>query len=479
MTAELRPGVVIAGRYRLERLMGEGGMGSVWAATHELTRSQVALKFLKPEAVQNTAAVRRFMREARAATAVNHPNVIRVHDIFLQDDNSPVMVMDLLAGESLGHKLERERRIVLPELAAIMLPVISAIGSAHAAGIVHRDLKPDNIFLARTPDGRITSKVLDFGIAKLDSKRPDAAQSAELTRTGAMLGTPYYMSPEQVFGEKDVDARADVWAMGVILYEALSGVRPVDGDNLGQLLKVIATGAIRPIDEVAPDLPLAMRSIIGEMLKTDRNARCPDLRSAFEVLRRFTNEMAQSFSEVRPIPRESLVMPGASEVPSGALHASTPITAPGDPAAAASPHTGGAFSATNDEPVIPVRRTPAWLFVAGGVAAIAALGTILVARGGAASGTGASAERTASALASEAPAAAPLATPTVTAVEPAASADAAAAVEPSAKVSAAGSKPKPGASAKEQPVPSAAAAAPPKPSAAGPSLGGVAVESPF
>jgi serine/threonine-protein kinase len=481
MTVDLCPGVVIGGRYHLERLIGEGGMGSVWAATHTLTRSQVALKFLKPEAVQHAGAVRRFMREARAATSVNHPNVIRVHDIFLQDDSSPVMVMDLLAGESLAQKLERERRIALPELATIMLPVISAVGSAHAAGIVHRDLKPDNIFLARMPEGQMSPKVLDFGIAKLDTKRPEAAQSAELTRTGAMLGTPYYMSPEQVFGEKDVDARADVWAVGVILYEALAGVRPVDGENLGQLLKIIATGSIPPIDTVAPDLPQAMRSLIGDMLKTDRNARLADLKPAFEVLGRFTSQLAQSFSEVQAFPRESLLAPGASEIPSGVAHALTPAN-PND-AAVGVPRTAGAFSTTHDSPVVPIRRVPAWPFVAGGVALIAVLGIVVGVRSGTTPEPAASTEQaSATPVDSAAPAVqvAPMAGPGSSALEPAALADAAPASVPAQKTTRAGAKPtKAEPSANATPPPSATPAPSGKPATAGPALGGVAVEAPF
>lgn len=457
-------------------------MGSVWSATHELTRNQVALKFLKAEAAQNTAAVRRFMREARAAMAVDHPNVIRIHDIFLQDDRSPVMVMDLLGGESLGQKLERERAIPLSALAPIMLPVISAVGSAHAAGIVHRDLKPDNIFLARTPDGRMTPKVLDFGIAKLDVKRPEAAQSAELTRTGAMLGTPYYMSPEQVFGEKDIDARSDVWAVGVILYEALAGVRPVDGDNLGQLLKVIATGAIRPIDELAPELPLPVRSLIGDMLKTDRSARCPDLQLAFDVLRRFTNELAQSFSEVRPMPTESLYLPGGSELPGGAAQALTPMATPGDSAAPPHPPTGNAFSATNDRPQIPVRRIPKWMLVAAGLGVVGVLGSIIIARAASSADARASAESATAAVATDAPSVVPMggaAPPAMSAAAtPTASAGAALAAEPVVRSSAAGSKPS-AAAVKAKPAPSVGDAPAAKAAGTGPSLGGVAVDSPF
>lgn len=477
-------GEVIAERYRLDHLLGEGGMGAVWAATHTLTRSPVALKFLKPEATKNAAAVRRFMREARAATSVNHPNVIRVHDIFLLPDGAPVMVMDLLIGESLGQKLERERKILLPTLAAIMLPVVSAVGSAHASGIVHRDLKPDNIFLARLPDGTMSPKVLDFGIAKLNRNTPDAAESANLTRTGALLGTPYYMSPEQVFGEKDIDARADVWSVGVILYEALTGVRPVDGENLGQLFKVIATGTIRPIDEIAPDLPLAVRDLIGQMLVTDRTRRCASLQMAYDVLRRFTDQMAQSFSGVLAMGVDA---PGTSEL----VHFSgvsavtpSPSTDSSSDAPHAHPMTSSAFSTPGNTIVTPTYRPP---YVAIG------LGLALVVGGGIwfanARGVGAASGSSGEASVSE-PAARTSGAPTATSTELAAAPS-----EPSAKsgpsapapsatpVSTAPDRAKPGAPAKSaKSAPSAEAppaASQSKPAAPATALGGVATQVPF
>ncbi len=259
---ELSSGAVVGGRYRLERLLGEGGMGAVWAASHVMTRKGVALKFLKAAGATHPDLVRRFIREARAASAVRHPNVVQIHDVLQLDDGLPVMVMDLLRGESLGERVERERIIPLPELARILVPVMSAIGTAHALGIVHRDLKPDNIFLTRLGDERVEPMVLDFGIAKLSAMDGDAASTANLTKTGSMLGTPYYMSPEQAFGEKDVDHQADIWSLGVILYECLSGKRPVDGDNFGQLVKVLATGGITPFsqDGAVPGITEARKS---------------------------------------------------------------------------------------------------------------------------------------------------------------------------------------------------------------------------
>src|SRR5882724_1663838 len=184
----VKSGSVIAGRYRLDRVLGEGGMGCVWAATHTLTNKRVAIKLLKAE-VASPETLRRFVREARAASAVRHPNVVEVHDILSLDDGSPAMVMDLLEGETLAQLLERTGQIELADLAAIMAPVLSAVGSAHAVGIVHRDLKPDNIFLARLGDGRVEPMVLDFGIAKVLPFSEEMPVGTALTEGGTMLGT--------------------------------------------------------------------------------------------------------------------------------------------------------------------------------------------------------------------------------------------------------------------------------------------------
>ena len=318
----LAPGQQIAERYQLERLLGEGGMGQVWAATHLITRKRVALKFLKASGRTRETMVRRFMREARAVSAVNHPNVVAVHDLLELEDGTPVMVMDLLRGISLAARLAQAKKLELAELSTILVPVISAVGTAHAAGIVHRDLKPDNIMLHTGPDGRIEPKVLDFGIAKLSATEGEAAATAHLTNTGAVLGTPYYMAPEQVFGEKDIDQRADVWAMGVIIYECLAGVRPVQGDNFGQLFKAIATGRIAPLESVAPHVPVDVTELVARMVERDRARRCADLREAYAVLSRYGSAQAISFGGAE-VPAGGLISTGGS----GERHVVTPAGA--------------------------------------------------------------------------------------------------------------------------------------------------------
>jgi eukaryotic-like serine/threonine-protein kinase len=282
----LQSGSLIARRYKLVRPLGQGGMGAVWAAIHTLTEREVAMKFVHGPAHSRRELRLRFLREARAATAVRHPNVVHVLDAFELDDETRVMVMDLLHGETLRERLERDEQLSIVETAALLLPAVSAVGTAHARGIVHRDLKPENIFLARDASDGITVKVLDFGIAKL-SARGDGAQTGGLvTQAGSTLGTPCYMAPEQATGEPDVDHGADVWAFGVILYECLSGVRPIDGESVGQVVMRLMSTGIIPLERVVIGLPTDVTELVGRMLSRERSKRPTDLLEVAELLRR-------------------------------------------------------------------------------------------------------------------------------------------------------------------------------------------------
>ncbi|WP_437326852.1 serine/threonine-protein kinase [Sorangium sp. So ce381] len=324
MSNPLMPGALVASRYRVDRQLAEGGMGVIWAATHLANGERVALKLLRPGTADDASTRRRLVREARAAAAVDHPNVPSIHDVLELDNGTPFLVMDLLEGESLRDKLLREAQIPLPELSRILLPVISAVGTAHALGIVHRDLKPDNIFLL-TPDaaaprgspgaadaaaeerpsgapGRGSAdsagapeaaqhdarvRVLDFGIAKVTAAQGETSWSWGRTGSGEMLGTPYYMSPEQILGEHDVDHRADIWSLGVILYECLTSVRPTEAENMGKVMKRVLTGSIQPIGESAPTLPADVAAMIDRMLSPDRAQRPADLREVGALLERY------------------------------------------------------------------------------------------------------------------------------------------------------------------------------------------------
>jgi eukaryotic-like serine/threonine-protein kinase len=290
---EFAPGTVVADRYRLEQLLGEGGMGVVWAACRLDSGEPVALKFMKA-APDRVALRRRFFREARAACAIEHPNVVRVFEI-LDLELFPAIVMEKLEGESLATYLDRRGPLSVNEAAVRLLPVVSAVAAAHGLGIVHRDLKPENIFLARVADGEPTIKVLDFGIAKVTGAAGGMPGTAHATTTGNLLGTPAYMSPEQVFGEKDIDDRADIWSLGMILYECVTGILPTRLDNIGQIIKTILTRDDWQMGAAKPGLPPDLVDLVSRMLLRDRSRR-PSLSAIAELLARHADaELGDAF----------------------------------------------------------------------------------------------------------------------------------------------------------------------------------------
>ena len=282
---DIGPGASV-GRYRIVRRLGAGAMGVVYAAEHRDLRRSVALKVVRadPDGDDDEHQLRaRLLREARAASAVRHPHVVTVHDVLELGDGSPVMVMDLLDGESLRERLDRGP---LSEGEAIALAdqLLSALEAAHGAGIIHRDLKPDNVFLARTEDGDIDVRVLDFGIAKLTAVDGPAAQTAGLTMTGMLVGTPHYMAPEQAFADPNLDARVDLWAVGVIVYEALTGQRPIEGANLGQLFRKLAMlTTITPLADTASAVSPPLADWVHRLL-VERDQRFADATAARQAL---------------------------------------------------------------------------------------------------------------------------------------------------------------------------------------------------
>lgn len=292
-------GAVVGGRYRLDHVLGEGGMGIVWAAHHTVTRRPVALKFLK--GLRDDSSRRRLVREARAAGSIQHPGIVAVHDILESDDGEPALVMDLLDGESLRARLLREKSLTLPETSEVLVALCEALGAAHAAGVIHRDLKPENLF--RLKDGSM--RVLDFGVAKIVPLDARTAQSVG-TQTGDLVGTPMFMSPEQVFGEKDIDHRSDLWSLGLIAYECLTGTLPTASDNLGQVLKIIVSQGIQPLKVAAPGLPEEVCAIVDRMLSYDRNARPSSAGEVAAVFARVTGREPPVISPPRsPTPSAS------------------------------------------------------------------------------------------------------------------------------------------------------------------------------
>jgi len=259
--------LVIRGRFRLVRLLGEGGMGVIWEALEVATGRSRAIKFIKPEA-HSPMMERRLLREAEALRAVVHPGIVAVDEVVASDDGTPAMVMELLRGESLDARIERQGALGPGQTSAILARVVDAVTAAHNAGVLHRDLKPDNIFLAVSPEGRVTVRVVDFGVAKLE------IGGDSLTVTGSIVGTPLYMSPEQAAGERGLDARTDLWSLAVIAFECLTGTTPTTGDNYGQILAKLIKLEIQTLSQLRPDLPPELVAAIdGALLPRDRRAQ--------------------------------------------------------------------------------------------------------------------------------------------------------------------------------------------------------------
>ena len=246
---ELVEGAVVAERFRLNRMLGRGGMGSVWHATHLGLDIPCAVKFIEGEFAALPEAQQRFEREAKAAAQLRSPHVVQILDHGISEGR-PYIAMELLDGEDLGKRLTRVGRLAPTETATVIMQVCRALTKAHSLGIVHRDLKPDNIFLVRDDDREI-AKVLDFGIAKSNSTGLDGSSN---TKTGAMLGTPYYMSPEQAQGIKAVDYRSDLWSLAVIAYQCVTGRLPFESEALGDLLVKIIVSEL-PIPSRAASVP--------------------------------------------------------------------------------------------------------------------------------------------------------------------------------------------------------------------------------
>jgi serine/threonine-protein kinase len=292
----LEPGVVLAGKYRVERVLGQGGMGVVLAAQHLQLGQRVALKFLLPEVCTNGEAVARFLREARTAVQIESEHVARVVDVGTLEGGAPYMVMEYLEGSDLGDVLAKRGPMPLPLAAGYVLEAMEAIAEAHALGMVHRDLKPSNLFLARRRDGSNIVKVLDFGISKA-AHDAQLGPSASMTSTTAVMGSPLYMSPEQVRSSKDVDARADVWSLGVILHELLSGRTPFHGETMTAVLAMIVADPPPPLRTVRPDLSPAVEAIVFRCLNKDRTQRFQNVAELAYALAPYAPPEAQAAVE--------------------------------------------------------------------------------------------------------------------------------------------------------------------------------------
>ncbi len=282
-SSPVKEGDVLAGKYRVERVLGVGGMGIVVAARHEQLDQPVAIKFVRDDALGNEEAVARFLREARAAVKLRSEHAAKVLDVGTLESGAPYMVMEYLEGSDLGAVLVERGPLPVEVVAEYVVQACEAVAEAHAAGIVHRDLKPQNLFLAVTVGGGARVKVLDFGV----SKTLATSGGGGLTQTRSMLGSPLYMSPEQMRSSRDVDARSDVWALGVVLYELLTKRWPFEAETMPELVLKVVTEPAQPLRGHRPDVPQAMIDIIDRCLQRDpaaRYANAAELALALEPL---------------------------------------------------------------------------------------------------------------------------------------------------------------------------------------------------
>src|SRR5882724_2869896 len=285
---------VIAGKYRVERVIGRGGMGVVVAAWHLELDQRVALKFLLPDLVERGESAERFRREARAAARIKSEHVARVIDVGTWE-GAPYMVMEYLDGRDLGSELRERGSLPIQDCVDYVLQAIEAVAEAHALGIVHRDLKPENLFLTRRVDGSRTIKVLDFGISK--SIILGSIDQPSLTRTATIMGSPFYMSPEQMRTPRNVDVRSDIWALGAILYDLIGGQPPYVAETIPQLCALMLESDPSPLRQLRPEVPSELEAVVAGCLVKDMNKRYSSVAELAQALIPFGRRSSRVHAE--------------------------------------------------------------------------------------------------------------------------------------------------------------------------------------
>jgi serine/threonine protein kinase len=320
-----RVGSVVCGRYRIVRLIGEGGMGAVYEGEHVLIRRRVAIKFLHAQYARTPAALTRFRREALAATATGNPHVVEVTDMDQAEDGSPFMVLEFLEGKNLWDEVEQHGPLSIARALKLARQLCRALSDVHERGITHRDLKPENLFLV-TRDGQPDFlKILDFGISKFSHS--DDGLPANLTKTGATVGSIYFMAPEQARGRADVGPRADIYAVGGILFFLLTGRAAFEGDSLPYMLMQIVSDPAPRVELLRPDVPAALSDCVARALSKDQAARFPDCMSFERALAAIDAELAQvglAVTRVSDAPRLSPAIDPTTPTP--ASHRTAPMT---------------------------------------------------------------------------------------------------------------------------------------------------------
>jgi serine/threonine protein kinase len=385
MGVDVVPGTVIGRKYRVDRILGQGGMAVVLAATDTQLERPVALKLMLPELLTDEVAVARFVREARAAVRLRTEHVAHVYEVGTTDEGAPFMAMEYLEGSDLDALLQKSGVLRIEDACDYVLQACEAISEAHAAGIVHRDLKPHNLFLTHRPNGSPLVKVLDFGISKVD-RTADGKKQLDLTRTRSTLGSPLYMAPEQMRSTRAVDGRADIWALGVILYELLTGQVPFMSTTMQELTLMIAQDPAVTPRAHRPDLPEGLAEVVLRCLQKEPEGRFPSIAALVSALVPFS---ARSSA---PVVSSSLPF---TEVPRGPGTSSKDLrgfldTVDSSPVIAIPPHVGIVAQAKtngswgkNGEPVHAApSKTTSWRLVsaAGALCVVLSLGAFLVTR---------------------------------------------------------------------------------------------------
>ena len=288
--SRIGPGELVSGKYRIVRLIGDGGMGVVYEARHEVLGSSVALKFLHADLAKRPGLTQRFLQEARVSATIQSPHVTHVTDVDTAQDGSPYLVMELLSGQSLQGMLDRQGKLPLDQAVDFGLQILAGLEAAHATGVVHRDMKPDNVFVTPTGGGPLL-KLIDFGIAKL---RASSEFSKGLTRAGVVMGTPEYMAPEQLISAHTTDHRADIYSLGVMLFEMLAGCRPADGDDAEIIVAAVQAGHVRRLPDLVPGLPQGLVALIERATLPEREQRFESAAAMRLSLAQFAGQLSHA-----------------------------------------------------------------------------------------------------------------------------------------------------------------------------------------